>query len=86
MLIYEKKVSVFFVFFTFVSYGHREPHLYLYMYVDDAVLLSENAQDLQHVQMIIVSGKYINVLLNEQDMYMNPARTKSEVFRNRDSV
>ena len=59
------------------SHALRMLNLYLLMYADDMVLLSESIHEIQ--KMIDV----VNLYSNEYDLYINMSKTKIVIFRNR---
>ena len=59
------------------TYELKSLNLFLLMYADDTVLLSENGDDLQ--KMI----NSVNICSNEYGLYINLLKTKIVIFRNR---
>ena len=62
------------------TYELKSLNLFLLMYADDTVLLSEDVDDLQ--KMI----NSVNICSNEYGLYINLLKTKIVIFRNRGDV
>ena len=58
------------------SYELKMLNLYLLMYVDDTVLLSENVHELQNMINVV------NICSNEYNLHVHLLKTKVVIFRN----